>query len=146
MNLKKFACLATAAATLAGCNFNATLPKSDPHLNAEAEATFADLAAGRDDAILARLSSANKPTEVKAQIPMLRNMIGHETAPEPKVTDYQSVTSTSGRFYIVGQDYVYPDRVAHVRTDFVREGDVWKLAGFNVNVTMTGTPANAPAL
>jgi hypothetical protein len=144
LDLKQFAGL-LAAAALASCNFNATLPKSDPALNAEAKATFADLVAGRESAILARLSSANKPADVKAQIPMLRNMIGHDTAPEPTVTGYQSMTSTSGRFYVVGQDYTYPDRVAHVQTNFVKEGDAWKVAGFNVNVTMTGAPAKAPA-
>jgi len=139
MHLRVLAGAAVATA-LASCNFNATLPKSDPALNAEAEANFADLAAGREEAILARLSSGNKPDEVRAQIPMLRNIISHDAPPEPTITGFQSVTSTQGRFYVVGQDYAYSDRVAHVQTRFIREGEGWKLMGFNVNVTMSAPP------
>ncbi|WP_438851874.1 hypothetical protein [Brevundimonas nasdae] len=132
-----------AVSTLAACTFNANLPKSDPALNAEAQAFYGDLAAGQDEALLARMSSKNDAGAIRAQIPMLRNIIGNAPIPEPKVVGFQSVTSTQGRFYRVQQDYAYPDRVAHVETNFVKEGDGWKVLGFNVNITMTAAPGEA---
>lgn len=132
-----------AASTLAACTFNANLPKSDPALNAEAKALFSELVTGQDDAVASRMSSTNSPEAIRAQLPMLRNMIGDTPIPEPKVVGFQSVTSTNGRFYVVQQDYIYPDRVAHAQTNFVKEGEGWKVFGFNVNVTMTAAPATA---
>lgn len=139
MHLLKVVSL-TAAIALAGCNFQATLPAENPTLNAEAEAMFEDLAAGRDQALLARLSSENKPEVVSAQLPVLKNLIGNASPPKPKVTGYQQTNSTQGKFYAVAQDYAYADRVAHVQTNFVQRDGAWKVLGFNVNVTMTAAP------
>lgn len=129
-----------AASTLAACTFNANMPKADPALNAEAQTNYADLVAGRDEAILARLSANAQPAVVKAQFPMLRTMIGDAPAPEPNIVSAQSVTGNEGHFYNVAQDYAYPDRVAHVQTSFVKEGEGWKIQSFNVNVTMNAAP------
>mgnify|MGYP001248595636 CR=1 FL=1 len=125
-----------AGSLLTACNFQATLPKSDPALNAEAEATFGDLVGSRDDAILARMSSANDRATVGAQLPVLRKLTGDSPPPKAKVTGFQSVTSTEGRFYSVAQEYAYPDRLAHVQTTFIKEGEAWKVMSFNVNVVM----------
>ena len=144
MYLRALAAVA-AVSTLSACTFNATLPKSDPALNAEAKALFTDLAQGRDDAVIARMSSENSPDAIRAQLPMLKTMIGKEPVPEPKVVAFQSVTSSQGRFYLVQQDYAYPDRVAQAKTSFIKEGDVWKVQGFNVNVQMTPAAAAAAA-
>lgn len=146
MNLRGLLALAVVWA-LAACTFNANLPKSDPALNAEAQALYRDLATSNDAAVIGRMSAKNPPDTVRAQLPMLRNLIGNAPVPEPKVVGFQSVASTEGRFYVVQQDYAYPDRVAHVQTNFVKEGDGWKVFGFNVNVTITGAPpaAQGPA-
>lgn len=136
-----------AAVALAGCNFNMTLPTSDPGLNAEADAMYRDLAAGKTDALLARMSAENNPEQVRSQIPMLRNLIGEATPPKPQVVQFQKTTSNAGQFYNVLQDYAYPDRVAHVSTNFKAEDGGWKVHGFNVNVTMTAPltdPTPAP--
>lgn len=130
--------------TLAACTFNTTVPKSDATLNAEAQANFADLVAGRDDAILARLSAENPVDAAKAQLPMLRQMVGDAPVPEAVVTGSQSVTGNQGSFYRVSQDYAYSDRVAHVQTNFIKQGGGWKIMAFNVNVNMKGAPAAAP--
>ncbi|MNY42995.1 hypothetical protein D3C86_1779240 [compost metagenome] len=91
---------------------------------------------GRDDALIARMSSANKAEEIRAQLPMLRNMVGEATPPEPTVTGTRKTSGTSGEVYEVQQDYAYPDRVVHAYTTLVKEGGAWKVQGFNVNAQM----------
>lgn len=125
-----------AAVALAGCNFNMTLPTSDAGLNAEADAMYRDLATGKTDALIARMTAENDPAQVRSQIPMIRQLIGEATPPAPQVIRCQKTTSNAGQFYSVLQDYEYPDRVAHVATDFKSENGGWKIHGFNVNVTM----------
>ena len=118
----------------AGCNFNATTSQSNTELNGQAEALYRDLAAGRDDAVVARMSDANSPAQVRAQLPMLRRLIGQATPPAPAVVGTQTVRSTQGSFYSVGQDYAYADRLVHVETRFRGENEQWKVEAFNVNV------------
>jgi hypothetical protein len=134
-----------AACFLAACTFNTTTSQSDPHLNAEAQANFADLVAGRDDAILARLPPETPVEAARAQMPVLRQLVGDAPVPEPTVTRTQSVNSTEGKFYSVGQEYAYPDRVAYVETHFAKEHEAWKIEAFNVNVRMTAAAEPAPA-
>ena len=134
-----------AALALAGCNFQAFDGGGDPALNAEAQANYGDLVAGRDDGLVARMSSENSPAAVRPQLPMLRKLIDTTSAPAPTVTGTQRVASTNGQFYVVNQDYAYPDRVAHVRTEFRKEGEIWKIRSFNVNMTMKPAAAAAAA-
>lgn len=136
MRILKWGAVIAGVVTLGGCNFHTTMPTSDPALNAEADALFEDLVLGRDDALIARMSSANKAEEIRAQLPMLRNMVGEATPPEPTVTGTRKTSGTSGEVYEVQQDYAYPDRVVHAYTTLVKEGGAWKIQGFNVNAQM----------
>ncbi|MCY1243023.1 hypothetical protein D3C80_1013650 [compost metagenome] len=136
MHILKWGAVIVGVVTLGGCNFHTTMPTSDPALNAEADALFEDLVLGRDDALIARMSSANKAEEIRAQLPMLRNMVGEATPPEPTVTGTRKTSGTSGEVYEVQQDYAYPDRVVHAYTTLVKEGGAWKVQGFNVNAQM----------
>jgi hypothetical protein len=136
--------LATLVA-LSGCNFHTTLPTSDPALNAEADALFEDLAHGRDDAVIARMSSANKPAEIRAQLPMLRNMVSEANPPEPTVVGTRKTSGTSGEVYEVQQDYAYPDRVVHAYTTLIKEGGSWKVQAFNINAQMKPSSAEPSA-
>ena len=131
-----------AAAVVAGCNFNATLPTSDPGLNAVADTQFRDLVGKRDEALIARMSSENKPADIVPQLPMMRDLVASTVPPAPKVVSTRKTTSTAGKFYDVLQDYDYADRVAHVTTHFKSEDGAWKVTGFFINVTMK--PAAAP--
>ena len=144
MNLRGLLALAVVWA-LAACTFNANLPKSDPALNAEAQALYRDLATSNDSAVIGRMSAKNPPDTVRAQLPMLRNLIGNAPVPEPKVVGFQSVASTEGRFYVVQQDYAYPDRVVHAYTALVKEGGVWKVQAFNINAQMKSASAEPSA-
>ncbi|WP_312783451.1 hypothetical protein [Brevundimonas sp.] len=136
MRILKWGAVIVGVVTLGGCNFHTTMPTSDPALNAEADALFEDLVLGRDDALIARMSSANKAEEIRAQLPMLRNMVGEATPPEPTVAGTRKTSGTSGEVYEVQQDYAYPDRVVHAYTTLVKEGGAWKVQGFNVNAQM----------
>ena len=136
MRILKWGAVIVGVVTLGGCNFHTTMPTSDPALNAEADALFEDLVLGRDDALIARMSSANKAEEIRAQLPMLRNMVGEATPREPTVTGTRKTSGTSGEVYEVQQDYAYPDRVVHAYTTLVKEGGAWKVQGFNVNAQM----------
>jgi len=141
MHILKWGAVIVGVVTLGGCNFHTTMPTSDPALNAEADALFEDLVLGRDDALIARMSSTNKAEEIRAQLPMLRNMVGEATPPEPTVAGTRKTSGTSGEVYEVQQDYAYPDRVVHAYTTLVKEGGAWKVQGFNVNAQMK--PSNA---
>ncbi|MEN5114689.1 hypothetical protein ABE453_11735 [Brevundimonas diminuta] len=134
------AALAVAALVLSACNFHATLPTSDPTLNAEAEAFYGDMIAARDDAVVARMTSENDAAEVKAQLPMLRGMIGDAATPEPKLVQSRKTTGSQGETYELEQDYVYADRTVRVYSAMMREKGEWKLHAFNINVRMTGEP------
>jgi hypothetical protein len=136
MRILKWGAVIVGVVTLGGCNFHTTMPTSDPALNAEADALFEDLVLGRDDALIARMSSANKAEEIRAQLPMLRNMVGEATPPEPTVAGTRKTSGTSGEVYEVQQDYAYPDRVVHAYTTLVKEGGARKVQGFNVNAQM----------
>ena len=136
MHILKWGAVIVGVVTLGGCNFHTTMPTSDPALNAEADALFEDLVLGRDDALIARMSSTNKAEEIRAQLPMLRNMVGEATPPEPTVAGTRKTSGTSGEVYEVQQDYAYPDRVVHAYTTLVKEGGAWKVQGFNVNAQM----------
>ena len=136
MRILKWGAVIVGVVTLGGCNFQTTMPTSDPALNAEADALFEDLVLGRDDALIARMSSANKAEEIRAQLPMLRNMVGEAAPPEPTVAGTRKTSGTSGEVYEVQQDYAYPDRVVHAYTTLVKEGGAWKVQGFNVNAQM----------
>lgn len=129
-----------AAVSVAACQYNASMSRSNEELNDEADAVFRDLLAGEDEAIVARMSSESDPDQVRSQLPMLRDMAGHETAPEPVVLGSTETTSNQGRFYLVEQTYAYADRQVHLATQFRREEEEWRLHGVNLNVQMTGAP------
>lgn len=142
MSLFRFVVTGLAALSLAACQYNASVSRSDEALNEEAEAVYRDLLAGEDEAIVARMSSVNDLDQVRSQLPMLRDLAGHDTAPEPVVLGSTETTSNLGRFYLVEQTYAYPDRDVHIATQFRREDEAWRLHAFNLNVRMTGSPGN----
>lgn len=111
---------------------------------AEATALYADLVEGRDDALLARMSSVNNPAELRAQLPMIRSFAPAGPAPEPKSLGWRSYAGTNGQEYSLAQEYEYPDRFIRTDTNFVKEGAAWKVLGFNVNARMKPGAA-APA-
>jgi len=140
MSLFRFVVTGLAALSLAACQYNASVSRSDEALNEEAEAVYRDLLAGEDEAIVARMSAESDLDQVRSQLPMLRDMAGHDTAPEPVVLGSTETTSNLGRFYLVEQTYAYPDRDVHIATEFHREDEAWRLHAFNLNVRMTGSP------
>lgn len=138
--LHRFFTAMAATVLLAGCQWHTTTSTANEALNAEADALFEDLLAERDDAIVARMSSANQEGAVRAQLPVLRDLVDADAAPDPQVVSVQSTNSNTGRFYSVQQSYTFPDRRADVTTEFEQEGEDWRVRGFNINVTMTGQP------
>jgi len=114
----------------------------------EAQALYADLVEGRDDALLARMSSINAPEAVRAQLPMIRTIAPAGPPPEPKPLGWRSDAGTNGQRYTLAQEYEYPDRFVRTDTTFLKEGAVWKVESFNVNarIKSAGAPeAAAPA-
>ena len=135
-----------AAFALGAC----TMPslEGDADRAAEAKALYGDLVEGRDDALLARMSSVNNPAELRAQLPMIRSFAPSGPPPEPKTVGWRANTGTGGQQYSLAQEYEYPDRFIRTDTNFVKEGAVWKVLGFNVNARMkpgAAVPASAPA-
>lgn len=139
-NLKLFAMLG--ALLVASCSVQSMAGNDE--LNAEAQANYADLAEGRDDALLARMSSANDAATVTAQLPMLRGFVPSGAPPEGTALGWRTNAGTGGQTYAVSHQYVYPDRDVVADTTFIKEGEVWKIQSFNVNAQMKpGAPASA---
>lgn len=86
----------------------------------EAQALYADLVTGRDQALLARMSSGNDPVTVRAQLPMIRAFAPAGPAPVPKPPGWSSNASTSGQRYALVQEYEYPDRFVRTDTNFLK--------------------------
>lgn len=129
-----------AACGLAACS--APGMEGDAQRAVEAQALYADLVEGRDDALLARMSSVNDPATVRAQLPMIRRIAPAGPAPEAKPLGWRSYAGTDGQRYSLSQEYEYPDRFVRADTNFLKEGAVWKVEGFNVNARMK--PGVAP--
>jgi len=145
MQRKRVLGLMTACA-LSACSVPSM--ESDPQRAVEARALYADLAEGRDDALIARMSSANDPATIRAQLPMIRTFAPAGPPPEPKSLGWSSNASTNGQHYVLAQEYEYPDRFVRTDTTFLKEGGAWKIEGFNVNARMkpgVAAPAAAPA-
>lgn len=116
--------------------------EGDAERAAEARALYSDLVEGRDDALVARMSSANNPADLRAQLPAIRTLAPSGPAPEPKSLGWQAQAGTDGQTYSLAQEYEYADRFIRTDTNFIKEGAVWKVLGFNVNARMKpGVPA-----
>lgn len=140
MRRRRFLAL-LAAGGLAACSMPGV--EGDAARSAEARALYSDLVEGRDDALLARMSSGNDPAAVRAQLPMVRAFAPAGPAPEPKSLGWNANTGTDGKRYSLSQEYEYPDRFVRTDTTFIQEGEVWKVENFNVNARMKPV-ADAP--
>lgn len=123
-----------AAAALTACSMPSM--EGDAERSSEARALYADLVEGRDDALLARMSSGNDTATVRAQLPMIRTFAPAGPVPEPKSLGWRTDAGTAGQRYSLAQEYEYPDRFVRTDTNFLKEGAVWKVEGFNVNARM----------
>lgn len=123
-----------AAFALTGCSMPSL--EADAERAAEARALYGDLVEGRDEALLARMSSGNDPATVRAQLPMIRSFAPAGPPPEPKPLGWNANAGTGGQRYAVAQEYEYPDRFVRTDTAFLKEGEVWKVESFNVNARM----------
>ncbi|MFN3668169.1 MAG: hypothetical protein ACK4VY_02600 [Brevundimonas sp.] len=131
---------------LAACSMPSL--EGDPQRAVEAHALYADLVEGRDDALLARMTSTNDPAVVRAQLPMIRNFAPAGPPPQPKPLGWSSNASTSGQRYALAQEYDYPDRFVRTDTTFLKQGETWKVESFNVNARMkpgVAAPTAQPA-
>ena len=134
---------AAAALVLSGCNYSTSFSGSNEELNVQANTVYQELLAGDDQAIIDQMSSENNPRVVAQQLPMLRDMVDAETAPDPVVVSSLQTNDNGTHGYTVEQSYTHPDRVVLMRSEFVQENDVWKLRGINLNVEMTGSGSGA---
>lgn len=136
-----------AAFGLAACSMPSL--EGDAQRATDAQALYADLTEGRDDALVARMSSTNDPATVRAQLPMIRTFAPAGRAPEPKSLGWSSNRSTTGQRYSLAQEYEYPDRFVRTDTTFLKEGEAWKVESFNVNARMkpgVAPPTEIPAV
>jgi len=136
-----------AACAVAGCSMPSI--EGDAQRATEARALYSDLVEGRDDALLARMSSTNDPAAVRAQLPMIRTFAPAGPPPEPKALGWQSNASTNGQRYSLSKEYEYPDRFVRVDTTFLKDDAVWKIEGFNVNTrvkTAGASSADGPSV
>lgn len=143
--LQPAAIAVAAAAALGACGLPSAT--ADAQKEVEARALVVDLAAGRDEAIAARLASNVNPAEFRAQLPFLKSMVPAGPVPEGSTVGWSANVSTGGSTYVVNRTYDYPDRMLAVETVFVKQGETWKIGGFHLMPTMKATApaAEAPA-
>ena len=142
MNLSYLA-LVPVACVMAACSVPTMAANEE--LAVEARDAYADLVEGRDDALIARLSSANSEAEVRVQLPMLRSFAPEGLPPKPTTTGWRSEVTTSGQRYALGQIYEYPDRSVTAQTVFLKEDGVRKIESFNINARMKPVGASGAA-
>jgi hypothetical protein len=135
----------SAALLAAACNFHASTSQANAELNQTAEAVYQDLVAGRDDALVARMSPAVAPAQVRAQLPMLHDMVGGSPPPAPSVVGVRSVASSQGAFYSVRHTYDYTDKTVTADTEFRKEAEGWAIVNFNVHTVFKAGPGTGAA-
>ena len=93
------------------------------------------------------MNSLTDPFPSLEQLPTIRSYAPSGPVPEPKTIGWQANAGTGGQQYSLAQEYEYPDRFIRTDTNFVKEGDGWKVLGFNVNTRMkpgAAAPAEIP--
>lgn len=135
----------SAALLTAACNFHASTSQANAELNQAAEVAYEDLVARRDDALVARMSPAVEPAQVRAQLPMMHDMVGASPPPAPSVAGVRSVASSQGAFYSVRHTYDYTDRTVTADTEFRKEAEGWAIVNFNVYTVLKAEPGTEAA-
>lgn len=133
-----------AALTLSGCGV-ASAMKPSPERDADTDFLVSDVAAGRTEAVIGKMSSQASPYQVRAQMPFLRTLVPAGSVPEGKTVGWQAFTGTGGTTYTLQRAYEYPDRTLGVTATWRKEGEVWKALNFNINVQVKSgatTPQN----
>lgn len=134
--------LAVAAVlAISACGLPAATSSSER--DQDAQVLLEDLAAGRDDALVAKMSSENDPSQVRAQLPFIKTLVPEGPVPQGTTTGWRANAGTDGTTYALVRTYEYPDRTLNVETTFIKQADTWKVAGFNVSPTMKAN-ASAP--
>lgn len=143
MHMIKSAAVAVCiAVALSGCGV-ATAMKANPQRDAETDALLADIGAGRADAIIGKMSSENSPAQVRSQLPFLKTLVPEGAAPAGTTGGWRTFTGTGGSTYELSRVYEYPDRTLTMDVIFKKQGEVWKVLRFNLNVNLKGD-ATAP--
>jgi len=135
----------SAALLMAACNFHASTSQANAELNQTAEAAYQDLVARRDDALVGRMSPVVEPAQVRAQLPMLHDMVGASPPPAPSVVGVRSVASSQGAFYSVRHTYDYTDKTVTADTEFRKEAEGWAIVNFNVHTVFKAEPGTEAA-
>ena len=132
----------TAIASLAACS----MPSFEASVEREAQAQtlLEDLAAGRDDLILGQLTAGSDEAGFRAQLPSIKSLIPTGPVPGGTTLAWRANAGTAGQTYALRRSYAYPDRTLTVDSIFLKEKEVWKIAGFHVAPTMTA-PSEATA-
>lgn len=136
--------LAIAAfASVAAC----TMPsmEASPERDRDAQLLLEDIAADRDDALMAKMASQNDPAQIRAQLPFLKTLVPEGAPPQGVTRGWRANMGTGGTTYALTRSYEYPDRTLNVDTTFIKEGETWKVLGFHLSPTMKPVPAAATA-
>ena len=129
---------------VAGACSPATLLQANQERVEAAEAAFADLAAGRDAELLARMGPEVDRATAGAAFARMRALVPQGPIPAPTVTGWNTNVSTeTGSHYNLAQEYRYPAKVLRTETVFTKQGDRWLIAGLDVQVDPP-TAAAAP--
>jgi len=104
--------------------------------NQDAQALMAALAKGDEATVVAFLTDENDAVEVKAQLPDLKSISPDGPVPEGNTTGWRSFVGTDGTTYEASRSYDYPDRVIHQNVIFRKQGESWKVHGFQLNATI----------
>lgn len=114
-------------------DFASTLGRQDA---AALSQPFADLRAGNDDALLARLVEGTDPAQARAQIDTMQSLLPPAEPQRSRLTSWRSQVGTTGNRLWGVHEYDFPDHVARAETTLYRATSdaPWAIEGFHINV------------
>ena len=107
----------------------------DPEeLGAEVDAILEELARREGEPLLARMSSANDPEQVRTQLPGIMELVPEGPVPEGVPVSFEVTDGEVGGNYRVERTYAYADRTLRAHFIFDQESGEWKVLGLNIQV------------
>lgn len=110
--------------------------EASPERDREAQALLEDIAADRDDTVVAKMSSQNTAADLHAQLPFIKTLVPDGPPPQGVTNGWRANAGTGGTTYALTRSYDYPDRTLNVDTTFIKEGESWKVLSFQVSPVM----------
>jgi uncharacterized membrane protein YhaH (DUF805 family) len=104
---------------------------------------YAQLAAGQDDALAARLTPGSDPRAVEAGLARIHALIPAESATSSRLVRWAVFLDRNGRTLSAVHEYIYPTQIVRADTTIAQSEGRWLVSSLTVNA-MPRAQADAP--